>query len=969
MRAAIKLFGHGLAQALGHESLALVTDVLVNHFTDSSLGVVRAIERAHDHAWKALAVALGGDSLVERLGRLLEPADYRGFRDSVRRLLDQTPLPAHASAEGFRAACLAEVRRLRAARRVGLAGATGRDLAQETAAFCRFHDPQRVLERSWEVVHAVADGLAPDYPTLGAFLKLPVPGAPPLLTVAFQNFLHCEICENEKLARRLQYQGMLRQGDAQQAAFASLAGSLGRIGDRFDGVLAKLDRIEEKIDETREAVDRLVELVQRLAAGPAAGARQAAHLVVSAEDNHDVDLLLQARAAYRRLPAGRQTAAGWMLIADSLSAAGLSEEAREDHERVAELADDDALKAGALFKTYRERCAAGAWEPALAAYRAACERSPAVALIPDRYRPVRILGSGAFGTVFLCNDQREDPEHQRVAVKAIHAGQLAVSIEQVFREAQSLMRIKHPAIIGVRHWDYADPAKEQRPYIVMDYFEGATLADHLARHGPLSPPDLIAVALQVAQGMKAAHDAHVLHRDLKPDNLLVRQGGDRWEVKIVDFGLAVKLALGQTQRPDGRGSRRSAQHFFTGTFRYAPPEQYGEEGGVVGRHSDVYSFGKTFCEALFGTTEPRSWDFATLPAGLSALGQLLEHCIACPLARRLPDFSQVLAVLEPLARRGRAGAPQTERLSAAELRLTLQADAGEPPAGGRLPGEELVLRAQPRGRTLFRWGGAQPLAVRFVFVPPGRFVMGSPPGEPLRSPQETQRPVRLTRGFFLAAAPVTRGQFRAFVQASGYKPRSDLDGAALCALPHDQLEAGAGWQAPRFPQTDAHPVTCVSWADATAFCDWLAGATGQAVRLPSEAEWEYACRAGAATPFSFGETTLASQANYNGAASYPGGRRGEFRRGTTPAGAFPANAWGLLDMHGNVREWCQDGYRDVLPDAEAVDPVEKAAGNRRVTRGGSWNDPPQNCRCAARGWQIDTTCCDTVGFRVAFAAP
>src|SRR5262249_26840806 len=146
-------------------------------------------------------------------------------------------------------------------------------------------------------------------------------------------------------------------------------------------------------------------------------------------------------------------------------------------------------------------------------------------LIPERYQPSAILGSGAFGSVFLCDDQREDPEHRQVAVKAIHTGSLAVSIERVFREAQSLRRINHQSIIGVRHWDYVDPAREQRPYIVMEYFEGGSLADHLTRHGRLSPADLVEVALLVAGGMKAAHDAGVLHRDLKPENLLVRKRG------------------------------------------------------------------------------------------------------------------------------------------------------------------------------------------------------------------------------------------------------------------------------------------------------------------------------------------------------------------------------------------------------------------------------------------------------------
>ena len=120
-------------------------------------------------------------------------------------------------------------------------------------------------------------------------------------------------------------------------------------------------------------------------------------------------------------------------------------------------------------------------------------------------------------------------------------------------------------------------------------------------------------------------------------------------------------------------------------------------------------------------------------------------------------------------------------------------------------------------------------------------------------------------------------------------------------------------------------------------------------RLPTEAEWEYACRAGTTTPFHFGETISTDQANYNGNFTYGNGKKGVYRKKTTPVGSFPANAWGLYDMHGNVWQWCQDWYGD-YPQKDVVDPQGPEKGEYRVLRGGSWSNDPRYCRSAYRLW-------------------
>jgi formylglycine-generating enzyme required for sulfatase activity len=158
----------------------------------------------------------------------------------------------------------------------------------------------------------------------------------------------------------------------------------------------------------------------------------------------------------------------------------------------------------------------------------------------------------------------------------------------------------------------------------------------------------------------------------------------------------------------------------------------------------------------------------------------------------------------------------------------------------------------------------------------------------------------------------------------------------------------------------------VSWNDARAYVQWLSRKSGKAYRLPSEAEWEYAARAGTTTPFSFGETITSEQANYDATTAYGSGAAGVNRQMTMPAGSFPANAFGLHDMHGNVWEWTEDCWSDEYTNDTPADgaPVLRADCEGHVMRGGSWEDHPADVRAAARvgAFKEDQTWSD--GFRV-----
>jgi formylglycine-generating enzyme required for sulfatase activity len=247
-----------------------------------------------------------------------------------------------------------------------------------------------------------------------------------------------------------------------------------------------------------------------------------------------------------------------------------------------------------------------------------------------------------------------------------------------------------------------------------------------------------------------------------------------------------------------------------------------------------------------------------------------------------------------------------------------------------------------------------------VLLPTGRFQMGSPEHERKiamaagsqkgwLARELPQHWVGIGKPVAMGRYPVTVGEWRAFVHATGWRQGGEVN-----------------WEAPGFPQTDTHPVVGISWYDAQQYVRWLSEATGRRYRLPSEAEWDYACRAGTRTAFSFGDTISTSEANYDGNFTYNGGARGEYRRGTTPAGMFPANPWGLFDMHGNVWEWVQDVVHDNYEGAPLDGSAWEEGGDqaRRILRGGSWLYNPRYLRSALRNGFSAALSNDIVGFRV-----
>ena len=252
------------------------------------------------------------------------------------------------------------------------------------------------------------------------------------------------------------------------------------------------------------------------------------------------------------------------------------------------------------------------------------------------------------------------------------------------------------------------------------------------------------------------------------------------------------------------------------------------------------------------------------------------------------------------------------------------------------------------------------LGMKLVLIPAGVFWMGSSPSDDYLIDDELpQHRVRITRPFYLGMCEVTVGQFRQFVEAQSYRTDAESDGQGGFGLDGEAFVSKPeySWRNVGFPQSDEHPVVNVSWNDAVAFCQWLTQKDSRPYRLPTEAEWEYACRAGTRTRYSYGydEAGMEHHAWFEANSS----------ASTHPVGQKRPNAWGLYDVHGNVYEWCSDGYGAYTEASTPVDdPTGTTASVYRVYRGGCWYTPASQCRSAIRLRSQSRKRSGSLGFRV-----
>jgi formylglycine-generating enzyme required for sulfatase activity len=240
---------------------------------------------------------------------------------------------------------------------------------------------------------------------------------------------------------------------------------------------------------------------------------------------------------------------------------------------------------------------------------------------------------------------------------------------------------------------------------------------------------------------------------------------------------------------------------------------------------------------------------------------------------------------------------------------------------------------------------AEGILLKMIQIPAGEFQMGSPAEEKERDADEGPQHLVRLRSFFLGQTPVTQAEWKV---VAGW-PKLEVD---LNSDPSSSKGAN-------------RPVERVSWQEAVEFCQRLSQRSKREYTLPSEAQWEYSCRAGTTTPFSFGETLTPDLSNYDGNYTYASGPKGVYRIRTSEVDSFPANGWGLHDMHGNVWEWCLDLWHATYKGAPADGRAWMLGGGpHRLLRGGSWGNHPADCRSAFRSVILPDVRYYSVGFRV-----
>jgi formylglycine-generating enzyme required for sulfatase activity/serine/threonine protein kinase len=665
-----------------------------------------------------------------------------------------------------------------------------------------------------------------------------------------------------------------------------------------------------------------------------------------------------------------------------------------------------------------------------------------------QYELLQKLGEGGMGTVWKALHLRLK---RHVAIKLLREARLRDfdARARFQREMEAVGRLDHMHL--VRAHDAGE--LEGRHFLAMEFLDGTDLSKVVRSHGPLQIADACEVVRQAAIGLQHAHENGLVHRDVKPSNLMLTQNGT---VKVLDLGLARLLDAG---RPTGDLTDEGK---IVGSGNFIAPEQIVDTRTADAR-ADVYSLGCTLYFLLAGKAPFSGPEFDTIGKKLlahshrpfpsirkqrsgvpEALSNLLIRMVAKDPTKRIQTAQSVVEAigqfctgnnLKRLATGelgNRSHFPEVQPISSrrhgrlwlilpgtaflaliawnsqmllmvvrGEGQLTVTGDQGKIVLTRKKTAELITL--EPAQRDGFRVGAGeydvrfaddpisaipQPsriiistgqrtvvklrrdssallslnsssdfkkteapvdplrpkeivnsIGTRLRLIPAGEFVMGSPGTEQGRDPSEgPQHNVRITRPFYIGAFEVTQAEYEL---VTGRNPSRFQDAVEIAPTLHDA-------------STKKLPVESVRWPDAVEFCEKLSlmdaeRKAGHDYRLPTEAEWEYACRAKSATVFHFGDTLSPGQANFN--TKFPYGAAAPSTKIGCPKAvcSFQPNAWGLYDMHGNVWEWCHDWFdEDHYHHALKNDPQGPKTGMHHVLRGGGWGVRGDWCRSARR---------------------
>jgi len=559
----------------------------------------------------------------------------------------------------------------------------------------------------------------------------------------------------------------------------------------------------------------------------------------------------------------------------------------------------------------------------------------------NHYQIIKDLGQGGFGDTYLAKDL-DLPGQPQCVVKHLkpkdpNPAILLIAKGLFDKEAQTLYKLGklHDQIPSLSaHFE-----ENGEFYLVQDFIEGHDLTKELIIGKKSSQSHTIKLLRDILEVLAIVHQQNVIHRDLKPANLMRRQDG---KIILIDFG-AVKEIGTMVVNAQGQTS-------FTvgiGTSGYMPSEQ---ANGKPKLCSDIYAVGMIGIQALTGQPpytlpeDPQTGEiiWRNQAQVSNNLANVLDKMVRDHFSQRYQNAEQALqailslsppptptptpppptptpTVYQSLGNKS----PQPVKVLSIPLK-TVQFETVTVNSKG-----EITKRSQSQAQ-VFTETIANGIILEMMAIPGGSFVMGSPNTEAGRDNYEgPQRTVNVA-AFFMGKYEVTQAGWR-----------------GVAGLPKVKIDLNAN---PSNFKGDDLPVEKVSWDDAIEFCARLSRLTGRNYRLPSEAEWEYACRAGTTAPFHSGDTVTPDLVNYHGKNPYGSAPKGTWRKKTTAVGSFPPNVFGLYDMHGNVWEWCQDVWHDNYNGAPTDGSAWESGGDstKRVQRGGSWLNNAVNCRAANR---------------------
>ena len=600
-------------------------------------------------------------------------------------------------------------------------------------------------------------------------------------------------------------------------------------------------------------------------------------------------------------------------------------------------------------------------------------------VIPDlllhRFKILQPLGKGAFGKTYLAEDSHKLNSACVVKQLIPNHENYAKVLELFRREADQLEKLgensRIPQLIAYFQ-------ESNYLYLVQECIQGEDLEKELGKQGVWNEEKVRQLLGELLPVLQFIHDNGVVHRDLKPANIMRRHTGKalvrKGDLVLIDFGVSKDLSSSVQQTRLGT---------VAGTPGYAPWEQMGF--GEAYPASDLFSLGAT-CVNLLSNEFPHS--LFNLYQGYDWTRNYHKHL-------KQPISDNLTQVLDKLLREKHSERYQSAReviqaiqVSAPQQSIPSTVLPSTPPSFPNQSRQNTIFSSSPiqqkpkkkpnlktfqfttvkvngRGKMINRENKqaryftedlGNGVVLDMVEIPGGKFLMGAPTSE-VQSNDNSARPQHqvTVKPFFMGKYQVTQAQWQAVANLP--KISRDLD------------------PDPAYYKGNNRPVEQVSWFDAVEFGARLSELTGKEYTLPSEAQWEYACRAGTTTPFYFGETIISELANYYGTITYANEPKGQYRKETTTVGSFPPNAFGLHDMHGNVLEWCADtshyGYEGAPTDGSAW--IDKGTDNnsrsRRIMRGGSWANSPRGCRSATRGDDDSDNASNALGFRVCCGIP